>query len=293
MHSCATSPSSPGVQHRVVRAQPGRNVVRGEDGRAGRRRPAPRHPSAGRTPRRSAGCPPTRTARPRPARRPVAGPASGASGWFGRYGARCDRTPTGPTPGPPPPCGMQNVLCRFRWLDVGAEPPGLGQPDQRVEVGAVDVDLAARVVHQGAQLGDGLLVHAVRRRVGDHDRGQVVARAARPWPAGRPGRPSPSSRRLDHDDPHAGHHRAGGVGAVRAGRDQADVAVALAVRPVVGADRQQPGQLALRAGVRLQRHRVVAGDLGQPRSTARRSAPGCPRPARPARTGAGRRTRAR
>jgi hypothetical protein len=45
---------------------------------------------------------------------PVAGPAAGCSGWFGRYGARCDRTPIGPTPGPPPPCGMQNVLCRFR-----------------------------------------------------------------------------------------------------------------------------------------------------------------------------------
>ena len=33
--------------------------------------------------------------------------------------------------------------------------------------------------------------------------------------------------------------------------------------PVVGADGQQAGQFALRAGVRLQRDRVVAGDLGQ------------------------------
>jgi hypothetical protein len=24
------------------------------------------------------------------------------------------RTPIGPIPGPPPPCGMQNVLCRLR-----------------------------------------------------------------------------------------------------------------------------------------------------------------------------------
>ena len=34
--------------------------------------------------------------------------------------------------------------------------------------------------------------------------------------------------------------------------------------PVVGADRQQPGELALRAGVGLDRDPVVAGDLGQP-----------------------------
>ena len=76
----------------------------------------------------------------------------------------------------------------------------------------------------------------------------------------------------DHDHPHAGHHRAGRVGAVRAGRDQADVAAGVAVGAVVGADGQQAGQLALRAGVGLHADRVVAGDLGQPRLQLRRSA---------------------
>ena len=46
--------------------------------------------------------------------------------------------------------------------------------------------------------------------------------------------------------------------------DQADVAPGVAPVAVVGADRQQPGELALRPGVRLQRHGVVPGDLGQP-----------------------------
>ena len=36
------------------------------------------------------------------------------------------------------------------------------------------------------------------------------------------------------------------------------------LRPVVAADGQQPGELALRAGVGLDRDPVVAGDLGQP-----------------------------
>ena len=38
---------------------------------------------------------------------------------------------------------------------------------------------------------------------------------------------------LHDDDPHAGHHGAGGVGAVRGGRDQADGALLVAVGLVV------------------------------------------------------------
>ena len=48
-------------------------------------------------------------------------------------------------------------------------------------------------------------------------------------------------------------------------RDQAQRALVVAVGPVVGADREQPGQLALAPGVGLHADRVVAGDLGQPR----------------------------
>src|SRR6476469_8383271 len=59
---------------------------------------------------------------------PVLGPALGCSGWFGRYGARCDRTPIGPTPGPPPPCGMQKVLCRLRCDTSAPNLPGLATP---------------------------------------------------------------------------------------------------------------------------------------------------------------------
>src|SRR6478609_2030935 len=59
---------------------------------------------------------------------PVAGPADGASGWFGRNGARCSLTATGPTPGPPPPCGMQKVLCRFRCETSPPNAPGLATP---------------------------------------------------------------------------------------------------------------------------------------------------------------------
>src|SRR6516162_5027747 len=46
----------------------------------------------------------------------------------GRKGARCALTATGPTPGPPPPCGMQNVLCRFRCDTSAPNRPGLASP---------------------------------------------------------------------------------------------------------------------------------------------------------------------
>src|SRR5665213_1674087 len=59
---------------------------------------------------------------------PVAGPASSRQGWFGKYGARCAATAIGPTPGPPPPCGMQNVLCRFKWQTSAPINPGEVKP---------------------------------------------------------------------------------------------------------------------------------------------------------------------
>src|SRR3954449_1521809 len=46
----------------------------------------------------------------------------------GRNGARCGATATGPTPGPPPPCGMQNVLCRFRCDTSPPNAPGRARP---------------------------------------------------------------------------------------------------------------------------------------------------------------------
>ena len=75
----------------------------------------------------------------------------------------------------------------------------------------------------------------------------------------------PSRRARDDDDAHAGHDGAGRVGAVRRRRNQHDVAVGLAAIAVVRADHHQAGELALRAGVRLQRDGREAGDLAERR----------------------------
>ena len=77
-----------------------------------------------------------------------------------------------------------------------------------------------------------------------------------------------------------GHRRARRVGAVRRRRDQDDVALRVAAVAVVGADRHQAGELALRAGVRLQRHGGEPGDLAQRAPRARRRSARSPPPAR-------------
>ena len=116
-------------------------------------------------------------------RTPTRDPRS-TTGWPGRNGARCLATPIGPIPGPPPPCGMQNVLCRLRWQTSAPMSPGPAEPDLRVHVGAVHVDLAAMLVHDlGRSPGS-----SPRTRRAWRDRSPSAPRACRgappPSPAG-------------------------------------------------------------------------------------------------------------
>ena len=110
---------------------------------------------------------------------------------------------------------MQKVLCRLRCETSAPNWPGRATPDQRVEVGAVDVHLAAGLVHQPAQLGDVLLEDAVRRRVGHHDGREAVAVLLDLGPQVVQVDVAALVAGDDHDlEP--GHHRGRGVRAVRA-----------------------------------------------------------------------------
>jgi hypothetical protein len=140
--------------------------------------------------------------------------------------------------------GDAEGLVQVQVRDVGAELAGRGDADQRVQIGAVQVDLAAVPMNDFADFADVLLEHAVRRRVGDHQRAQAVG------VLGRPGLQVLQVHvavvvALDHDDLHAGHRRAGRVGAVGRRGDEADVALRVAARFMVGLDGQQPRVLAL------------------------------------------------
>jgi hypothetical protein len=66
-------------------------------------------------------------------------------------------------------------LVQVEVRDIGPELARLGHPDERVHIRAVDVDLTAGVVDHRADLADRLLVHTVRRRIGDHQRRELIA----------------------------------------------------------------------------------------------------------------------
>ena len=58
---------------------------------------------------------------------------------------------------------------------IAAELARCAQADHGVHVGAVDVHLAAVVVDDPADFADTFLEHTVGGRVGDHQRGEVLA----------------------------------------------------------------------------------------------------------------------
>ena len=116
-------------------------------------------------------------------------------------------------------------------------------------------------VDRVADLHDRVLEHAVRRRVGDHEGGELVGEllglllqvgdvhVAELVAA-------------DGDNAHAAHDGGGGVCAVGAGGDDADVPLSVAVGDVVVADGEQAGVLPLRAAVRLKADLVEACGSG-------------------------------
>ena len=106
-------------------------------------------------------------------------------------------------------------LVQIQVRHVRAELARTGQPHHRVEVGAVDIDLAARVVHERAHLADVLLEDPVRGRVGDHDRGEVVAVLLDLGLEVVQVDLALVTGGLHDDDPQPGHDRRRGVRAVR------------------------------------------------------------------------------
>ena len=159
---------------------------------------------------------------------------------------------------------VRNAEClvQIEVTDVGPEVGGPAQSDLRVHVGAVQIDLTAVPVHELANLDDARLEHAVGRRIGDHDGGQrfrmalglgaqIIDVHVAAFVAG------------DDDHLHAGHVGRGRIGSVRRCRNEADAAMGGAAAAVIGADGEEPGIFPLRAGIRLQRHRIIAGDRAQ------------------------------
>ena len=65
-------------------------------------------------------------------------------------------------------------LMKVEVANIGADVAGAAKANLRVHVCAIHVNLAAMAVNDFANLANGRFEHAVRGRVGDHQRGQIV-----------------------------------------------------------------------------------------------------------------------
>ena len=132
-------------------------------------------------------------------------------------------------PHPRPPAAMRDAegLVQVQMADVRPEVPRPRQPDQRVHVRPVEIDLPAVRVRDLADLPHRLLEHPVRRRIGHHARRQARPVLLRLRPEVLEVH-VPVRRRRHRHHLHPRHLRARRVGPVRRGRDQAHVPLPLA-----------------------------------------------------------------
>ena len=244
---------SAGVEHRVVRCQALCDVVGVEDRDLGRlgQPVGPHHRNVGPGDRQDARAPIGRAGY-----RPGLAPAR-------QEGREVRAHRDGTDPGPATAVRNAERLVQVEVRDVGAEAPRRGKADQRIEVGAIEIDLSAVPVHDGADLANSGFEHAVRRWIGHHQRRERIRLLGRL--AFQVGEVDVAvGIASDHHDAQPGEMRGSRVGAMCRARDQADVAMGLAARSVIRADCEQAGKFTLRARIRLHRHRVVAGDLRKP-----------------------------
>ena len=149
-------------------------------------------------------------------------------------------------------------LVQVDMADIGPIVTRPREADLSVQIRTVQIDQAAVLVHDPAGIRDALLEDAVRRRVRDHERGEV-GRVLRSFRLQILQVDLALSGALHNDDLHPRHDGARRVRAVRRRRDQAHVPVMITTILVIRADHEEAGVLALRA-----RRRRESADLSEP-----------------------------
>ncbi|CCK15585.1 hypothetical protein BN136_1595 [Cronobacter universalis NCTC 9529] len=152
---------------------------------------------------------------------------------------------------------------QVKMRHIRADVARRGDAHLGVHVGAVEVNLAAVLMHDVTHFADGFFIHSVGGRVGDHDAGELIARR---FGFGTQIGEIDIALLItgDHHHLHPRHLRRRRVSAVRGARNKADIAMAFVATLVIMANRQQARVFTLRAGVRLHAQRVVAGQFHQP-----------------------------
>ncbi len=152
----------------------------------------------------------------------------------------------GNRPHPRTAAAMRNRKClvQVQVAHVRADCRRACQPDLRVHVRAVHVDLAAVLVHGRADLANPILEHAVRARIRHHEAREILVVLLGLGAQIVDVNIAAVVARHDHDG-HAGQARTRRVGAVRRLRNQNDVAFEIAASAMIGANDQQACVLSL------------------------------------------------
>ena len=149
---------------------------------------------------------------------------------------------------------------QVQMADIGANLARFHQTNQRVHIGPVQIDLAAELMGNIADIADGFFKHPMGRGIGHHASRQPIP-SCLGFGAEIFDINVAIRHRLHDDNLHPRHLRRSRIGAMRRHRDQADVAPRVTARAVIGGNGQKPGIFALRARVRLHRKRIIAGDF--------------------------------
>ena len=152
-----------------------------------------------------------------------------------------------------PAAAMRNGkrFVQVQMANVRADVRRTAQADLCIEVRAVHINLSAVGVDDFANLLDRLLKHAVRRGIGDHQAGEVFF--MRFSLGAQIGHVNVAVLVAgDSDDFQPGHDGAGGIRAVRGGRNETDNAVRFTPAFVISADDELAGVFALGTGIGLQ-----------------------------------------
>ena len=135
--------------------------------------------------------------------------------------------------------------------DIGANKTGRGQADLGVHIGAIHVNLAAVLVDGAANITNRSFVDAMRGRISNHQ-GRELGGMFGGFGLEVGDIDVAVGIAGDRYDLIAAHGRAGGISAMRAGGNKADVAVAFAPRGVVRANDEQAGVFTLGPRIGLQ-----------------------------------------
>ena len=153
-------------------------------------------------------------------------------------------------------------LMQIKVADVAAKIAGARQPDHRVHICAVNIDLPTVVVGDLAHIGHSFFKNPVGRWIGDHTCRKVIGVLFRHGPKVVQINVTIRGRLNWHNLPsnHMGRRR---IGTVRRHRDQTNIAMTLIVCTVITCDAQQPRIFPLRARIGLHGNRVIACDITQ------------------------------